>query len=176
MGQRTAFKHSAAHPKRGVAHLWHWLCSSIWWPSRPKWCLLGGASFPLHHIWLGQVKNICQKPQTMKWNVFCTIFIKAFSSFEPTFCIIHQLLFIVFRFELENETSFTTKKGRGVDNSIMRAYTEAIRRAKRFIYIENQYFMGSAHAWLDEQDVHCYNVIPMEITQQICEAITEGRR
>ena len=27
-----------------------------------------------------------------------------------------------------------------------------------------------------DQDVHCYNVIPMEITQQICEAITEGRR
>ena len=47
-----------------------------------------------------------------------------------------------FRFELENETSFTTKKGRSVDNSIMRAYTWAIRRAKRHIYIENQYFMG----------------------------------
>ena len=39
------------------------------------------------------------------------------------------------RFELEKETSFTTKKGRSVDNSIMRAYTNAIRRAKRFIYI-----------------------------------------
>ena len=81
-----------------------------------------------------------------------------------------------FRFQLENETSFTTKKGRSVDNSIMRAYTEAIRRAKRFIYIENQYFMGSAYGWLDDQDVHCYNVIPMEITQQICEAIAESRR
>ena len=39
------------------------------------------------------------------------------------------------RFDLEKETSFTTKKGRSVDNSIMRAYTNAIRRAKRFIYI-----------------------------------------
>ena len=58
----------------------------------------------------------------------------------------------------------------------MRAYTEAIRRAKRFIYIENQYFMGSAYGWLDDQDVHCYNVIPMEIAQQICEAIAESRR
>ena len=37
------------------------------------------------------------------------------------------------RFQLENETSFTTKKGRSVDNSIMRAYTNAIRRAKRFV-------------------------------------------
>jgi len=58
----------------------------------------------------------------------------------------------------------------------MRAYIQAIRRAKRFIYIENQYFMGSAYGWLDDQDVHCYNVIPMEITQQICEAISAGRR
>ena len=87
-----------------------------------------------------------------------------------------EFFIFYFRFELENETSFTTKKGRSVDNSIMRAYTWAIRRAKRFIYIENQYFMGSAHGWLDDQDVHCYNVIPMEITQQICEAIKDGRR
>ena len=36
--------------------------------------------------------------------------------------------------------------------------------------------MGSAYGWLDDQDVHCYNVIPMEITQKICEAIDAGRR
>ena len=77
---------------------------------------------------------------------------------------------------MENETSFTTKKGRSVDNSIARAYTAAIRRAERFIYVENQYFMGSAYGWLDDQDVHCYNVIPMEITQKICESIDAGRR
>lgn len=63
-----------------------------------------------------------------------------------------------------------------MDNSIARAYITAIRRAKRFIYIENQYFMGSAYGWLDDQDVHCYNVIPMEVTQQICENIAAGRR
>ena len=67
----------------------------------------------------------------------------------------HNILFIPppppFRFQLEKETSFTTKKGRSVDNSIVRAYTEAIRRAKRFIYVENQYFMGSAYGWLDDQ-------------------------
>ena len=81
-----------------------------------------------------------------------------------------------FRFQLENESSFTTKKGRSVDNSIARAYTAAIRRAERFIYIENQYFMGSAYGWLDDRDVHCYNVIPMEITRKICESIENGRR
>jgi len=49
-----------------------------------------------------------------------------------------ELVFASVRFQLEKETSFTTKKGRSVDNSISRAYTDAIRRARRFIYIENQ--------------------------------------
>ena len=80
------------------------------------------------------------------------------------------------RFQLENETSFTTKKGRSVENSIARAYIAAIRKARNFIYIENQYFMGSAYGWLDDQDVHCYNVIPMEITQKICDSIHANRR
>ncbi len=26
-----------------------------------------------------------------------------------------------------------------------------MHRAKRFIYVENQYFMGSAYGWLDDQ-------------------------
>lgn len=117
---------------------------------------------------LGEFKFFDQSPLTRLGNyliipLYCPIF-------SATLIEIHA------RFQLENETSFTTKKGRSVDNSIMRAYTEAIRRAKRFIYIENQYFMGSAYGWLDDQDVHCYNVIPMEITQQICEAIAESRR
>ena len=43
-------------------------------------------------------------------------------------------------------------------------------------WIASQYFMGSAYGWLDDQDVHCYNVIPMEITQKICESIDAGRR
>ena len=80
------------------------------------------------------------------------------------------------RFQLENETSFTTKKSRSVENSIARAYTAAIRKARRFLYIENQYLMGSAYGWLDDQDVHCYNVIPMEVTQKICQSIAEGTR
>lgn len=113
---------------------------------------MGSSSFSINHLRLGSVKMALK------------------------FFLIASNLNSGFRFQLENETSFTTKKGRSVDNSIMRAYTEAIRRAKRFIYIENQYFMGSAYGWLDDQDVHCYNVIPMEITQQICEAIAESRR
>lgn len=33
------------------------------------------------------------------------------------------------------------------------AYVHAIRRARRFIYIENQYFLGSSHAWIEDKGV-----------------------
>lgn len=33
------------------------------------------------------------------------------------------------------------------------AYVHAIRRAKRHIYIENQYFLGSSHAWIEDKGV-----------------------
>ena len=34
----------------------------------------------------------------------------------------------------------------------LQAYITAIRRAQHFIYIENQYFLGSSHVW--QQDRH----------------------
>jgi phosphatidylserine/phosphatidylglycerophosphate/cardiolipin synthase-like enzyme len=34
-----------------------------------------------------------------------------------------------------------------IDASIHTAYIELIRNAKRYLYVENQYFLGSAHLW-----------------------------
>ena len=34
-----------------------------------------------------------------------------------------------------------------IDKSIQTAYIQAIRSAQHFIYIENQYFLGSSFAW-----------------------------
>lgn len=34
-----------------------------------------------------------------------------------------------------------------IDKSIQTAYIQAIRSAQHFIYIENQYFIGSSYAW-----------------------------
>lgn len=39
------------------------------------------------------------------------------------------------------------EKGVVVDRSIQNAYVHTIRRARRFLYIENQYFVGSSYAW-----------------------------
>ena len=45
------------------------------------------------------------------------------------------------------------KKSRVIEESINRAYVKLIRTAERFIYIENQYFLGSAYAWPMDSEV-----------------------
>ena len=56
------------------------------------------------------------------------------------------------------------------------AYVQMIRNADNFIYIENQYFMGSAYAWLSDTDTNCHHIIPAEIAQRIVEKIYAGER
>ena len=63
------------------------------------------------------------------------------------------------------------KKGRQVDSSIAQSYIQMIRNAVYFIYIENQYFLGSAYAWMINDDVNCHHTIPSEIVQKICDKI-----
>ena len=69
-----------------------------------------------------------------------------------------------------------SKKGRTVDSSIAQAYVQMIRNAENFIYIENQYFMGSAFNWFQDNDTNCNHVIPIEIAQKIVEKISKKER
>ncbi|XP_071551933.1 uncharacterized protein [Panulirus ornatus] len=66
-----------------------------------------------------------------------------------------------------------SRKGRLYENSIQRAYVHHIRRSKRFIFLENQYFLGSAHGWL-VQEAKCPHLIPIELTIRIINAIKAG--
>jgi len=63
------------------------------------------------------------------------------------------------------------KYGRLVDDSIMRQYVNLIRNAVSFIYIENQYFLGSSYSWLEDTDTPSTHIIPREITQKIINKI-----
>jgi len=65
------------------------------------------------------------------------------------------------------------KKGRLVDTSIHMTNIHHIRRAKHFIYIESQYFMGSSFMWSNssERDVKCHNMVAAELTMKICDKI-----
>ncbi|MED6173243.1 Phospholipase D [Stylosanthes scabra] len=59
-----------------------------------------------------------------------------------------------------------------IDRSIQDAYISAIRRAKNFIYIENQYFIGSTFGWsVDNTKFDAWNLIPKELSLKIVSKI-----
>jgi len=62
---------------------------------------------------------------------------------------------------------------KGIDLSIQECYINSIRNADRFLYIENQYFLGSSQNWLHDRDVGCENLIPFEIANKICSKIRD---
>ena len=77
-----------------------------------------------------------------------------------------------------------------IEESISRAYVKLIRTAERFIYLENQYFLGSAYAWHTDSEVRvrfhlslslshqvqCHHTIPAEIAEKVSEKILEGKQ
>jgi len=67
-------------------------------------------------------------------------------------------------------------KSVAIDVSIQMAYVKAIRSAQHFIYIENQYFLGSSYNWPDYKKAGANHIIPMELALKICSKIREGKR
>ncbi|KAL7139964.1 hypothetical protein ABFS83_09G088400 [Erythranthe nasuta] len=67
-----------------------------------------------------------------------------------------------------------------IDRSIQDAYIHAIRRAKNFIYIENQYFLGSSFGWdptdIKVEDIGALHLIPKELSLKIVSKIEAGER
>ncbi|XP_047316937.1 phospholipase D alpha 1 [Impatiens glandulifera] len=67
-----------------------------------------------------------------------------------------------------------------IDRSIQDAYIHAIRRAKDFIYIENQYFLGSSFGWqyddIKVEDIGAMHLIPKELSLKIISKIEAGER
>ncbi|CAN8288014.1 unnamed protein product [Cochlearia groenlandica] len=67
-------------------------------------------------------------------------------------------------------------RGLPIEKSVHDGYVTAIRKAERFIYIENQYFMGSSDHWENKNDNGCTNLIPVEIALKIAAKIREKAR
>ncbi|CAA3025109.1 phospholipase D delta-like [Olea europaea subsp. europaea] len=63
-----------------------------------------------------------------------------------------------------------------IDKSIQTAYIQAIRSAQHFIYIENQYFLGSSYAWPSYKHAGADNLIPMELALKITSKIRAKQR
>lgn len=74
------------------------------------------------------------------------------------------------------KVGLSSGKDNTIDHSIHDAYINAIRRAKDFIYIENQYFMGSSYAWEADQDAGALHLIPAELALKIVNKIEAGER
>eukprot|EP00088_Acartia_fossae_P036456 TRINITY_DN3767_c0_g1_i10.p1 TRINITY_DN3767_c0_g1~~TRINITY_DN3767_c0_g1_i10.p1 ORF type:complete len:833 (-),score=154.58 TRINITY_DN3767_c0_g1_i10:667-3165(-) len=75
-----------------------------------------------------------------------------------------------------NNYYLSRKKGKIIEHSIATAYIQMIRNAQNFIYIENQYFMGSAYEWDKDSQVLCNHTIPAEIVAKIVDKIRKGER
>ncbi|KAL2518020.1 Phospholipase D alpha 1 [Abeliophyllum distichum] len=83
--------------------------------------------------------------------------------------------------EAAAEIGLVSGKDNVIDRSIQDAYINAIRRAKNFIYIENQYFLGSSYGWKPSRDViiediNALHLIPKELSLKIVSKIEAGER
>lgn len=67
-------------------------------------------------------------------------------------------------------------KGLVIDASIHTAYIKAIRSAQHFVYIENQYFLGSSYNWPSYKNAGANNIIPMELALKIASKIIKNER
>lgn len=78
------------------------------------------------------------------------------------------------------EMGLVSGKDNVIDRSIQDAYINAIRRAKNFIYIENQYFLGSSFGWkatdITVEDINALHLIPKELSLKIVNKIEAGQR
>ena len=63
-----------------------------------------------------------------------------------------------------------------IERSIQAAYIQAIRSAQHFIYIENQYFLGSSYAWPSYRHAGADHLIPMELSLKIASKIRANER
>lgn len=74
-------------------------------------------------------------------------------------------------FSLKN---MVKRGGEQVEDGIHKAYLHQIQRAQKFIYVENQYFMGSSHLWQSCRDIEIRNLVPLEIATKITQKIRNG--
>ncbi|KAE8705101.1 Phospholipase D alpha 1 [Hibiscus syriacus] len=82
--------------------------------------------------------------------------------------------------EAATKVGLVSGKDNIIDRSIHDAYINAIRRAKNYIYIENQYFLGSSFNWspddIKPEDINALHLIPKELSLKIVSKINAGER
>ena len=79
-------------------------------------------------------------------------------------------------FEKDKLSRLFCKEGAYFEKSIAKCMVQQIRGAQNFIYMENQYFLGSAYSWAGDRDTVAMHTIPREIAQRIVDKIESGSK
>ncbi|CAI9755770.1 unnamed protein product [Fraxinus pennsylvanica] len=112
--------------------------------------------------------NSLEDPETWSVQIFRSIDGAAASDFPTTP-------------EEAAQIGLVSGKDNIIDRSIQDAYINAIRRAQNFIYIENQYFIGSSYGWKPSrevtiEDINALHLIPKELSLKIVSKIEADER
>lgn len=75
----------------------------------------------------------------------------------------------------KTQREFEWKVSGDTEHSIQLSYLNAINKAKRFIYIETQYFIGSGRRWLNGKRDTVKNQVPETILNKIIERIKANK-
>ncbi|KAL5201158.1 hypothetical protein ABZP36_035512 [Zizania latifolia] len=139
----------------------HWKDDALIKLERISWILSPSPTVPNDHISLRVSKD--EDPENWHVQVFRSIDSGSLKGF-PSDCKEASKQNLIFRKDLI------------IDKSIQTAYVRAIRSAQHFIYIENQYFLGSSYAWPSYVNSGADNLVPIELALKIASKIRAGER
>ncbi|KAF8759380.1 hypothetical protein HU200_010423 [Digitaria exilis] len=139
----------------------HWKDDALIKLERISWILSPSPNVPNDHpsLWVSKEED----PENWHVQVFRSIDSGSLKGF-PSDCK-----------EASNQ-NLVCRKNLIIDKSIHTAYVRAIRSAQHFIYIENQYFLGSSYAWPSYVNSGADNLIPIELALKIASKIRAGER
>ncbi|ERM96252.1 hypothetical protein AMTRI_Chr09g34740 [Amborella trichopoda] len=146
---------------RGFKRVSHWHDDTLIKLERISWIISPSKSVPNGHpsLWVSKEED----PECWHVQVFRSIDSGSVHGFPND---VHEC-------EAQN---LVCEKNLVIDKSIHTAYVKAIRSAQHFIYIENQYFLGSSYAWPSYRNAGADNLIPMELALKIVGKIKAKER
>lgn len=139
----------------------HWKDDALIKLERISWILSPSPNIPNDHASLRVSKE--EDPENWHVQVFRSIDSGSLKGF-PSDC------------KEASKQNLVCRKNLIIDKSIHTAYVRAIRSAQHFIYIENQYFLGSSYGWPSYVNSGADNLIPMELALKIASKIRAGER
>jgi phospholipase D1/2 len=177
-GRYDTEKHSVFHTLNTEAHCHDFYQTSIAGASLHR----GGPREPWHDA------HACITGEAA-WDVLANFEQRWSKQFDPSLLVPTSTLSNLLR-NISSERNWNVQVFRSIDHlsatqmfkkltveqSIHDAYVGAIRRAERFIYIENQYFIGGCRLWDKDQHCGCRNLIPIEIALKVVNKIKAKER